>query len=68
MCLVNTLYVSVLLGVDAGGVCHDLFSAFWEIAYKRFFDGDSLLVPMLHPGVDTAITTAREDHFSWVSC
>ena len=42
------------LGVDAGGVCRDLFSAFWEIAYKRFFDGDSLLVPMLHPGVDMA--------------
>ena len=40
------------MGIDAGGICRDLFSAFWEIVYKKFFEGDSLLIPALHPGVD----------------
>ena len=28
------------------------FSGFWNEAYKLFFDGSSLLVPVLHPNVD----------------
>lgn len=42
------------LGVDAGGLTRDMFSAFWEEAYCRFFDGGSLLSPVIHPGSDLA--------------
>ena len=37
---------------DGGGVCRDMFLGFWNEAYKLFFDGSSLLVPVLHPNVD----------------
>lgn len=40
------------IAMDTGGVCRDMFSAFWEEAYKHFFDGSSLLTPVLHPHVD----------------
>lgn len=40
--------------VDTGGVCRDMFSAFWEEAYVRLFDGEALLVPVLHPKADVA--------------
>lgn len=42
------------LGVDAGGLTRDMFSAFWEEAYCRFFDGGSLLSPVVHRGSDLA--------------
>ncbi len=38
--------------VDSGGVSRDFFSAFWEEAYKLAFDGNTLLTPALHSGVD----------------
>jgi len=38
--------------IDYGGVCRDLFSAFWEHAYLQFFEGTNLLVPCLHPNTD----------------
>ena len=38
--------------IDGGGVCRDLFSAFWEEAYLKFFDGSSLLSPAMHASVD----------------
>ncbi len=38
--------------VDSGGVSRDFFSAFWEEAYKIAFDGNVLLTPALHSGVD----------------
>ena len=34
------------LVVDTGGVCREMFSAFWEAAYRVCCDGDSLLVPL----------------------
>ncbi len=40
-------------GFDSGGVCRDMFSAYWEHAYKQYFDGNSLLIPVLHPESDT---------------
>ena len=38
--------------VDGGGVQRDMFSGFWQIAYKKLFEGSSLLTPMLHPQTD----------------
>ena len=43
------------IAVDSGGVQRDMLSAFWEEAYGRFFDGSSLLVPAVHPNVDTSL-------------
>ena len=43
------------LAFDSGGVCWDMFSAYWEEAYKHFFDGSSLLTPVLHPHVDMSV-------------
>ena len=40
------------LGYDCGGVCRDMFSAYWDEAYQLFFDGSSLLVPALHLNVN----------------
>ena len=37
---------------DCGGVCRDLFSAFWEDVYVRYFDGSSLLSPMVHANIN----------------
>ena len=35
--------------VDTGGVCRDMYSSFWETAYTKHFDGETLLVPAVHP-------------------
>lgn len=43
------------MAVDPGGVCKEMFSAFWEVAYRVCCDGDLLLVPRLHPGLDSSI-------------
>lgn len=40
------------MGYDCGGICRDMFSAYWNEAYQKFFDGSMLLVPALHPSVD----------------
>ena len=40
------------MGYDCGGICRDMFSAYWDEAYQQFFDGSTLLVPALHPSVD----------------
>ena len=45
------------LAIDTGGVFRDMISAFWEIAYTKCCDGDSLLVPLMHPGLDSDIFT-----------
>lgn len=34
--------------VDTGGVCRDMFSCFWEEAYLKHFDGESLLVSAIN--------------------
>ena len=41
--------------VDIGGVQRDMFSAFWERAYIRSFDGGNVLAPAVHPHVDMAV-------------
>jgi len=41
--------------IDAGGVQRDMLSAFWEIAYKRLFEGSSILTPMIHPQIDLTV-------------
>ena len=41
--------------VDTGGVCRDMFSAFWEEACMKHFDGEQLLVPAIHPNADMAL-------------
>lgn len=38
--------------VDTGGVSRDLFSAFWEVAYVKDFDGGSTYIPSVHPHAD----------------
>ena len=40
--------------VDTGGVCRDFFSAFWEEAYVKHFDGERLLVPAVHANTNLA--------------
>ena len=37
------------LAIDAGGVCREFFSAFFEAAYDKYFDGCSLLTPVISP-------------------
>jgi hypothetical protein len=39
---------------DIGGVARDLFSAFFEEAYTKLFDGPSLLVPIDFPNFSTS--------------
>jgi hypothetical protein len=41
--------------VDTGGVARDMFSAFWETAYLRAFDGGSVLAPAVHPHMDMIV-------------
>ena len=41
--------------IDTGGVCRDLFSAFWEESYVKNFDGEKLLVPAVHPNMDMTV-------------
>ena len=41
--------------VDTGGVCRDMYSSFWESAFIRHFDGESLLIPAVNPNTDMAI-------------
>ena len=43
------------LGVDHGGVQRDMFSAFWEKAYSDFFEGATILMPMVHPQTDLSL-------------
>lgn len=39
--------------VDFGGVSRDMLSGFWEEAYRKLFNGCSLLTPVMHPQIDT---------------
>jgi hypothetical protein len=40
---------------DYGGVQRDMFSALWEDVYSKFFEGATLLTPMVHPHMDMSI-------------
>ena len=35
--------------IDAGGVCREYFSAFFEAVYDKYFDGCSLFTPVINP-------------------
>ena len=41
--------------VDTEGVCRDLYSAFWDIVYVKYFDGEKLLVQAVNPNTDLQI-------------
>ncbi len=43
--------------VDAGGVCREMYSCFWESAYLKHFDGETLLIPACRPGDDLSLLT-----------
>ena len=43
------------IAVDVGGVQRDMLSGFWETAYKKLFEGHSILTPMFHPQTDHSI-------------
>ena len=38
--------------IDIGGVSRDMFSAFFEEAYRNLYEGASLVTPAIHPGMD----------------
>ena len=40
--------------IDAGGVSRDLFTAFYDTVYCKYFDGVSLLYPALNPHMKTS--------------
>jgi len=41
--------------IDSGGVSRDMLSAYWQDAYKHFFDGSTLLIPTVHPNTDVSV-------------
>ena len=43
------------LAVDVGGVSRDMFSAFFEEAYRKLFEGALLVTPAVHPGMDYSL-------------
>jgi len=43
------------IGEKALGVSRDKYSAFWEIAYVKHFDGERLLVPAVNSTTDLTI-------------
>ena len=51
--------------VDTGGVCRDLFSAFWEDSYVKNFDGEKLLVPAVRPNTDMVVLRLHGTILSW---
>ena len=52
--------------VDFGGVSRDMLSGFCEQAYKKLFDGCTLLTPVMHPQVD--MPNPRTYRVSWLPC
>lgn len=41
--------------LDYGGVQRDMFSAFWEVVYSKYFEGATILIPMVHPQMDMTV-------------
>ncbi len=41
--------------IDLGGVCREMYSAFFEEMYRRAFDGNILLSPVVHPQIDFGV-------------
>ena len=40
------------MGVDTGGLGRDFFSAFWDEAYRKMFEGSSILIPAVHAHIE----------------
>lgn len=40
---------------DDGGVQRDMYSAFWDEAYLKLFEGATSLIPMVHPQMDLTV-------------
>ena len=45
---------------DIGGVSQDTFTAFFEDAYAKLFDGGSLIVPAVLPHIDKSVWSVME--------
>ena len=43
------------LDIDRGGLQRDMNSAFWEQAYKKLFEGATILTLMIHPQTDMSV-------------
>ena len=43
------------LAIDEGGVQRDMYSGFWKQAYKKLFEGATVLTPMIHPQMDMSV-------------
>ena len=56
------------LGYDTGGLCCDMFLAYWEEAYKSFFDGILLLTPVVHPHVDMSTMPLKVMSHGYLVC
>ena len=53
--------------LDGGGVCRDMFSADWEEALKKFFDGQNVMIPVIHPDTDMSfLPLLGKIHFPWI--
>jgi len=38
--------------LDQWGVTREMYSAFWEEAYATYFDGEGVVIPMIHAQID----------------
>ena len=58
------------MGIDTGGLTRDAFSAFWEKAYFKHFDGSPLLRPVIYAGLNdvTLQTLGRILSFGYLTC
>lgn len=57
-------------GIDTGGLTREAFSAFWEKAYLKHFDGSPLLRPMMCAGLNdiTLQTLGRILSVGYLTC
>lgn len=47
------------MALDDGGVTRDMFSGFWEEAYKFLFEGQSLLIPLIQGEMEIITTIGK---------
>ena len=52
--------------IDTGGVTRDMLSAFWEEAFTQLFDGQSLVVPVVHAHTDLSFYQILEGFYHMV--
>ena len=58
------------MGIDTGGLTREAFSAFWEKAYFKHFDGSPLLRPVMYAGLNdlTLQTLGRILSVGYLTC